>query len=190
MGLLDDAIREHLELKRRRGGDPAEIERAERDALGPVRREPEPIQPAGFDDDESDGAEHELAPAFDAEAGDYAQPFDELDEHDLDDPYARPRGELPPEPEPPLAPGGGLVLLAWLTYSYGRWAFGERAGYYAGIILATCVGLFLFTRILIPDVMLTLSTCLPLRVLARHSSSATTKPRPCELAIRNLRAPS
>ncbi|HUA44217.1 MAG TPA: hypothetical protein VMA77_03260 [Solirubrobacteraceae bacterium] len=41
MGLLDDAIREHLDLKRRRGGDPAEIERAEREALGPVRRGPE-----------------------------------------------------------------------------------------------------------------------------------------------------
>jgi len=44
MGLLDDAIREHLELKRRRGADPTEIERAEREALGPVRRQPEPIQ--------------------------------------------------------------------------------------------------------------------------------------------------
>lgn len=40
MGLLDDAIRDHLDLKRRRGADPAEIERAEREALGPVRREP------------------------------------------------------------------------------------------------------------------------------------------------------
>lgn len=38
MGLLDDAIREHLELKRRRGADPNEIERLEREALGPVRR--------------------------------------------------------------------------------------------------------------------------------------------------------
>jgi hypothetical protein len=41
MGLLDDAIREHLDLKRRRGADPAEVERAEREALGPVRRAPE-----------------------------------------------------------------------------------------------------------------------------------------------------
>ena len=40
MGLLDDAIREHLDLKRRRGADPGDIERAEREALGPVRREP------------------------------------------------------------------------------------------------------------------------------------------------------
>jgi hypothetical protein len=39
MGLLDDAIREHLDLKRRRGADPTEIEKAERDALGPVRRD-------------------------------------------------------------------------------------------------------------------------------------------------------
>lgn len=49
MGLLDDAIREHLELKRRRGGDPAEIARAEQEALGPVRREPEPAPPAAED---------------------------------------------------------------------------------------------------------------------------------------------
>jgi len=40
MGLLDDAIRDHLDLKRRRGAHPAEVERAERDALGPVRRVP------------------------------------------------------------------------------------------------------------------------------------------------------
>ena len=33
MGLLDDAIREHLELKRRRGADPGEVAREEREAL-------------------------------------------------------------------------------------------------------------------------------------------------------------
>jgi len=47
MGLLEDAIREHLELKRRRGADPAEVERAEREALGPVRRTPEPLGDPG-----------------------------------------------------------------------------------------------------------------------------------------------
>jgi Dolichyl-phosphate-mannose-protein mannosyltransferase len=52
------------------------------------------------------------------------------------------------------------VLLSWLTWRYGRWAFGPRAGMYAGFSLATCVGLFLFTRIQIPDVMLTLTVCL------------------------------
>src|SRR5579872_1453274 len=49
------------------------------------------------------------------------------------------------------------VLLCWVTARFGVWAFGRRAGPYAGIALATCVGLFLFTRILIPDVILTLA---------------------------------
>jgi len=48
------------------------------------------------------------------------------------------------------------VVLAWFTSRYSRWAFGARAGFYAGMAIATCVGLFLFTRIQIPDVMLTL----------------------------------
>jgi hypothetical protein len=38
MGLLDDAIREHLELKRRRGADSSEVARQEQEALGPPRR--------------------------------------------------------------------------------------------------------------------------------------------------------
>ncbi|HWT23046.1 MAG TPA: hypothetical protein VN213_06020 [Solirubrobacteraceae bacterium] len=38
MGLLDDAIREHLDLKRRRGADPDEVARQEQEALGPPRR--------------------------------------------------------------------------------------------------------------------------------------------------------
>jgi hypothetical protein len=46
MGLLDDAIREHLELKRLRGADPGEVARAENDALGPVQREAEVQAPA------------------------------------------------------------------------------------------------------------------------------------------------
>jgi hypothetical protein len=40
MGLLDDAIRDHLELKRRRGADPAEVAREQREALD---MEPEPV---------------------------------------------------------------------------------------------------------------------------------------------------
>jgi hypothetical protein len=36
MGLLDEAIREHLELKRRSGADPSEVAREEREALTPV----------------------------------------------------------------------------------------------------------------------------------------------------------
>ena len=51
------------------------------------------------------------------------------------------------------------VLLCWLVACYGQWAFHRRAGFYAGLSLATCVGLFLFTRIQIPDVILTLCMC-------------------------------
>jgi hypothetical protein len=36
MGLLDDAIREHLELKRRRGADPGEVAREQQEALDPL----------------------------------------------------------------------------------------------------------------------------------------------------------
>jgi hypothetical protein len=44
MGLLDDAIREHLELKRRHGGDASEIARQEREALGAPRSAAEAAQ--------------------------------------------------------------------------------------------------------------------------------------------------
>jgi hypothetical protein len=49
MGLLDDAIREHLELRRRHGADPAQVAREELDALAPVvgDEEPESLELAG-----------------------------------------------------------------------------------------------------------------------------------------------
>ncbi len=52
------------------------------------------------------------------------------------------------------------IALCLLTSAFGAWAFGKRAGLYAGLCMSTCVGLFLFTRILIPDVMLTLALAL------------------------------
>jgi hypothetical protein len=48
MGLLDDAIRDHLELKRRHGASDEEIQQQENEALGPARREfagAEPMAP-------------------------------------------------------------------------------------------------------------------------------------------------
>ena len=50
---------------------------------------------------------------------------------------------------------GAAIGLALLTAGFAGWAFGRLAAFYAGLCIATCVGLFLFTRILIPDVMLT-----------------------------------
>ena len=40
MGVLDEAIRNHLELRRRAGASEAELARAEAEALGPARRDP------------------------------------------------------------------------------------------------------------------------------------------------------
>ncbi|MDX6640569.1 MAG: hypothetical protein QOF12_1580 [Solirubrobacteraceae bacterium] len=53
MGLLDDAIREHLELKRRRGADSTEVTRQEQEAFGPPRRTEFEVAPAdGYAHDE------------------------------------------------------------------------------------------------------------------------------------------
>jgi hypothetical protein len=53
MGLLDEAIRDHLELKRRHGADPGELARLEQEALGPARREAAP--PAGGAEESAPG---------------------------------------------------------------------------------------------------------------------------------------
>ena len=45
MGLLDDAIREHLELKRKHGADPEDVARQEQEALGPGQQRNEFAQP-------------------------------------------------------------------------------------------------------------------------------------------------
>jgi hypothetical protein len=101
MGLLDDAIREHLELKRRHGADPSEVERQEQEALGPARR----------------GA----APAADADPGESAASVGTLDEDEapdalyddeleyeddeLEDDVDEPATSVPVgEPEAPVAP--------------------------------------------------------------------------------------
>lgn len=108
MGLLDDAIREHLDLKRRRGADPNDIERAEREALGPVRRGPE------ITGEEPSGEEVPApppAPAAEAEAAyppaepEPWEPFPEDPElHELEE-----HEELPPY-EPAHAPDGDPVM--------------------------------------------------------------------------------
>ncbi|MGH9840451.1 MAG: ArnT family glycosyltransferase [Blastocatellia bacterium] len=49
-----------------------------------------------------------------------------------------------------------ILLLAFVAYQFGRWAYSEKAGLYAAAILASCVGMFLFTRVMIPEAILTL----------------------------------
>ncbi len=73
--------------------------------------------------------------------------------------------------------GLGAVALCWLTLRIGAWAFGGRAGFYAGLILATSIGLFLFTRILIADVLLTLSIALSLWAFLRALDPQEARPK-------------
>jgi hypothetical protein len=90
MGLLDDAIRDHLELKRRRGADPSEVEREENEALGPPRR-------GVF----ADRTEEPQAPADDLEPAAAAPPPDtgELEPYDAELDEAEPE-EVWAEPDP------------------------------------------------------------------------------------------
>jgi hypothetical protein len=59
MGLLDDAIREHLELKRQRGADPSEVAREQHEALDA------PVQGAPAEDAELAGDTASAAPLVD-----------------------------------------------------------------------------------------------------------------------------
>ncbi|HEX8157377.1 MAG TPA: hypothetical protein VF526_08320 [Solirubrobacteraceae bacterium] len=108
MGLLDDAIREHLELKRRRGADAVEISRLESEALGPVRR-----SPAGVPNlSDSAAAEPAAAEPVTAEPLAESAPADRPPWQDFtaahpaggqDDPTSPPSAYQPP-PAPPSAP--------------------------------------------------------------------------------------
>ncbi len=68
------------------------------------------------------------------------------------------------------------ILLCGVTVLFGAWAFGRKAGFYAGLALATCVGLFLFTRILIPEVMLTLSVTVTMWAFLRLLEDGEARP--------------
>lgn len=69
------------------------------------------------------------------------------------------------------------IALGLLTMAFGRWAFGIRAGFYAGLCISTCVGLFLFTRIQIPDVMQTFAIALAMWALLRVLDEEERHPR-------------
>jgi hypothetical protein len=71
MGLLDDAIREHLELKRLNGTDPGVVAREEQNALGPVRRrgDPEETGEAGLSEPEGSALPLAEADPIDSSAG-------------------------------------------------------------------------------------------------------------------------
>ena len=88
MGILDDAIREHLELKRTHGAPDDEIRRKEVEAFGPARAEAVPAEPAAEEHTQL------LTPETEPDV-DELQPAPE-------DPYeVHPGEELVPDPEVP-----------------------------------------------------------------------------------------
>lgn len=98
MGLLDDAIREHLDLKRKHGAGEEDLRRQETEALGPARRD--------FTPDASQAAEPaEAEPAEAAPAA--AEPADEAGGW-LDEPGTAPfdagAEAAPVQPAEPPAP--------------------------------------------------------------------------------------
>jgi 4-amino-4-deoxy-L-arabinose transferase-like glycosyltransferase len=61
----------------------------------------------------------------------------------------------------------GVLLLALLGYRWAEKAFNARAAFYTGLATLTSAGIFLFTRYLIPEVLLSLFLCTALYSLLR-----------------------
>ena len=72
----------------------------------------------------------------------------------------------------------GVLALLFATYRLGRYAYGETGGLYAGVVLATSIGPYIFTRFLIPDVLvglwLTIGYHFFLRSLEEETPSRAT----------------
>jgi hypothetical protein len=104
MGLLDEAIREHLELKRRRGADATEIARQEQEALGPARRGPAPLElpPEGEGGIETRELDESGFPDGELPAETEAQPASNGSERRGLAPEAAPEFHEPEPHEPPL----------------------------------------------------------------------------------------
>src|ERR1039458_6923972 len=81
----------------------------------------------------------------------------------------------------------GVLGLLFATYKLGRYAFGEAGGLYAGVVLATSVGLYIFTRFLIPDVLVGLWLTIGYYFFLRSRASATSSRRSCRSRRRAAR---
>jgi 4-amino-4-deoxy-L-arabinose transferase-like glycosyltransferase len=60
-----------------------------------------------------------------------------------------------------------MLLLALATYAAGKRAYGERGGFYSGLVMITCLGPYIFTRFQIPEVLVALWLTLGLYFLLR-----------------------
>ena len=65
-----------------------------------------------------------------------------------------------------------VLLLALLGYSWGAKAFSARTGLYSGVAILTSAGVFLFTRVFIPEVWLSLFLAMALCTLLQSLSAS------------------
>jgi len=77
----------------------------------------------------------------------------------------------------------GVLLLALLGFHWASKAFGNRTAFYTGLAILTSAGVFLFTRIYIPEVLLSLFLCTALYTLLQSLNSSKiegvlTEPEP------------
>ena len=127
MGLLDDAIKEHLELKRRRGADAEEVARLEQEALGPPQRGEFAGAAKPAKADEADEADEPAAVVADpAEEPAAPEPAPEPEPESDSEPGARVAPawldeDEPPE-EPEEVPEGEPVILDQPTVEYAAQA--------------------------------------------------------------------
>ncbi len=71
-----------------------------------------------------------------------------------------------------------VFLLALLGFYWASRAFDNRTAFYTGLGVLTSVGVFLFTRIYIPEVLLTLFLCISLYCLLRCLEAAGSATEP------------
>jgi hypothetical protein len=104
MGLLDDAIRQHLELKRTRGADAGEVLRQEREALSASERSEEPApdsEPLAREDEPfADGVFDEAVRAPAAAVEEAEPPDVEAAAQGAVEPAAEPEEDQPASPDP------------------------------------------------------------------------------------------
>jgi len=65
----------------------------------------------------------------------------------------------------------GVLALLIAVYRLGSYAYGERAGFYSATVLATSLGPYIFTRFLIPDILVGLWLALTLYFFLRTLDS-------------------
>jgi hypothetical protein len=133
MGILDEAIREHLDLKRRQGVDRDELQRLEDEAFGPPSRPGDPDFPQREDEADAATGEQELTepaepePAAEAPSAETTQAATDESEQpaffdaETDPGSAGASGEgVELEPEPDLDEGIGELEEEQLDVSGGE----------------------------------------------------------------------